>query len=428
LCIHGKYSQENKYIRKENTETWNRKSWLWVLLCTLGIYSTIPLARGFQKLVYSSIGKEFFTYLVFFVIAAVLVILLYIFIFRLKIKSASQYITLIFCAGLYIFFTMQLGGHPEEAIHFLEYGLLSFFVFRALSHRIRDWTIYFTAAFLVMFLGMADEFLQWITPSRVWDYWDVGLNFLGGAIFLFAVWKGIKPSDISGPVRSLSVQVLVSVITLNLLFLVFCLSNTPINVKRYTSSLHFLSWLQQEEQMTEFGHNHNDPEIGKFNSRFTLEEINIIDRTNGNLHGKLISDDMKSGLSIDDISTKYGPDTHPFLYEFIVHHKRRAQNVLAFNDPEDTRNKSELANTVLIENLITEKYFSNTFHHSHLEWNPGDLESLKKSASQWKEEYISSTGRLVTIVDLNSSRAAILITLFITWIGGEIWKRKLSTG
>ncbi len=401
---------------------------MWVLLCASGIYSTIPLARYFQKLIYQTVGKEFFTYLVFFIVTAGLITLLYFFIFRLKIKSASQYISLIFCAGLYIYFTIQLGGHPEEAIHFLEYALLSYFVFRALSHRIRDWTIYVTAALFIMFLGTADEFLQWITPSRVWDYRDIGLNFMGGAIFLFGVWKGIQPAEISGPVRSLSVQVLVSVITLNLMILGICLSNTPVNVKRYTSVLHFLSWLQHEEPMTEFGHDHYDPEIGQFNSRLKIDEIRETDTTKGKLYGKLLSDDISSGLSIGDTKIKYRADTNPFLYEFLLHHDRRAHNTSIFHDPADTQNKSEIANRVLIENLIIRKYFSNTFLHSQLEWHPGDLESLKKAASLRQEEYISSTGRLITIVDLNGSRVAMLITLFITWVGGEIWKRKLSAG
>ncbi len=394
----------------------------------MGIYSTIPLARNFQKLVYASVGKEFFTYLVFFVIATVLITLLYFFIFRLKIKSTSQYLILIFCAGLYIYFTIQLGGHPEEAIHFLEYGMLSFFIFRALSHRIKDWTVYITAALFVMFLGSTDEFLQWITPSRVWDYRDIGINFMGGAIFLFAVWKGIKPSEISGPVRCFSVQILVSTITINLIFLGICLSNTPVNVKRYTTAISFLSWLHEEEEMTEFGYDHFDPEIGKFNSRFKLDNIRKIDTTKGSAYGILISNDISSGLSIDDMLLKYRADTYPYLYEFLLHHKRRVNKISNFHDPADTQNKSEIANIVLIENRITGKYFSNTFLHSHLEWHPEDMESLKETAAQWEGEYISSTGRLITIVDLNSARVAILIMLFISWVGGEIWKRKLSAG
>ncbi len=397
-----------------------------MLLCAFGIYATIPLARSFQQYIYLTVGKEFFTYLVFFVIAAGLITLLYVFIFRLKIKSVSQYLVLIVCAGLYMNFTVQLGGHPEEAIHFLEYGLLSFFVYKALSHRIRDWTVYISAAFIVMFLGTVDEFLQWLMPARYWDYRDIGINFLGGAISLFGIWKGIKPSEISGPVRSLSIQVLVSVITVNLIFIGICLSNTPVNVKRYTSSIKFLSWLQQEEQMTEFGYNHYEPDTGHFNSRFTLEEMKIIDTAEGSTNGSLLSNDIQSGLSLDDMLRKYRTDTNPFLYEFLLHHIRRTKKASEFYNPSVTQNKSKIAHIVLIEDMLIRKYFSNTFIHSQLEWNPGDLDSLKKAASQWDKEYISGTGRLITVVNLDSARAAILITLFIVWIGGEIWKRTLS--
>jgi Ca2+/Na+ antiporter len=421
-------NRQEGIIKKIHAETWNWTSWVWVMLCAGGIYATIPLARGFQQMVYETFGKEFFTYTVFIIIASGLVTLLYFFIFRLRIKRVSQYVVLIFCAGLYMYFTVQLGSHPEEAIHFLEYALLSFFVFRALRYRVTDWTIYISASFFVMFFGTVDEFLQWMTPSRVWDYRDVGINFMAGVIFLFAVWKGIRPAEISSPVRSYSVQILVSIITVNLIFLAICLSNTPDKVRRYTTAFHFLSWLQQEEAMTEFGYNHFDPETGHFNSRFRLEELGNIDTAHGDSLGKLIADDTVSGLSLDDMVNKYKTDAKPFLYELLIHHQRRVNKAEEFHDSSGLQHKSEIAKKLLIENLIVRKYFSKTFLHSGLEWNEPDMEKVKKAASQWEEEYTSNTGRLITLVDLNSARVAILTALFITWIGGEIWKRKLSAG
>jgi len=386
------------------------------------------VARSLQKLVYSSIGKEFFTYLVFFVIAAGLIILLYLFIFRLKIKIASQYISLISCAGLYIYFTIQLGGHPEEAIHFLEYGLLSFFVFRALSYKIKDWTVYISAAFIVMLFGTLDEFLQWMMPSRYWDYRDVGINFLGGAIFLFAIWKGIKPTSISGPAKNHSVRILVVTITLNLIFLGLCLSNTPHNVNRYTSAISFLSWLQQEESMTEYGHNHYDQEIGLFNSRFELDEIKLIDSTKGSSYGVKISFDNDSGLSGDDMLKKYRPDSNPFLYEFLLHYNRSVHETKKFHNSSDMNDKSKFANAALKEDLLINKYFKNTLLNSGLKWPQSNIDSINKAALEWNEIYITNTGRMITFFDLNTARAAMLIILFIVWIGGEIWKRKLSDG
>jgi len=386
------------------------------------------LARSFQKLIYKSVGKEFFTYVVFFVIAAGLISVLYLFIFRLKIKSATQYISLIFCAGLYIYFTVQLGSHPEEAIHFLEYALLSFFVFRALSYRIKDWTIYVTAALLVMNLGTVDEFLQWMMPDRYWDYRDVGINFIGGAILLFAIWTGVKPPYISGPVKTHSIRVMVVIITLNLLFMGLCLSNTPVNVKRYTSVIDFLSWLQQEEPMTEYGHDHYDPEIGNFNSRFAIDELRSIDTTKGISYGRNISNYIESGLSRDNLLEKYGSDTNPFLYEFLKHYFKRTDGYEKIFTAENEIEKSEAAIKAFAENLLLNKYFSETLMQSGLTWSPERENKVQNAASQWQKDYVSNTGKLITSFSRKTARIVLFLALFAVWIAGEIWKRKLNDG
>ncbi len=67
-------------------------------------------------------------------------------------------------AGLYIFFMSKLWKAPEEAVHFLEYGLLGFFLFKALIYHTRDKSIYVTATFFALFVGTIDEILQWMIP------------------------------------------------------------------------------------------------------------------------------------------------------------------------------------------------------------------------------------------------------------------------
>lgn len=211
----------------------------------------MPAARSIQEFVYHILGKEFFTYAVLLVILSSLCIIIYFFLFRLRVKSISQYVWLLLCSSIYIFFTIQLGGHnPEEAVHLLEYGLLAYFVFRALSHRIRDWTVYVTGVMFVVLTGIADEFVQWLLPDRVWDYKDVGINALAGAVFMIAVSRGVRPEMIRESVNTFSVRMLFGSITAVLVFLAVCLSNTPENVDRYTSVLDGLSWLRKEEAMS----------------------------------------------------------------------------------------------------------------------------------------------------------------------------------
>ncbi|RJQ50085.1 MAG: VanZ family protein [Nitrospiraceae bacterium] len=230
------------------------RQWIWVLLCALAIFSTVPAARGVQKFVYASAGKDFFTYLVLSVIIAGLAVILYFFIFRLKVKNISQYLWALAGSGLYVYFTTRLRKHPEEAVHLLEYGLLSFFLFKALTCRIRDWTVYITTLLIVSFVGTMEEFVQWVTPGRVWDFKDVGTNILGGSIAQLIIWKGIRPDSIGGPLKKASVKIFSVILTVDLILTGLCLSNTPDAVTRYTAIFKSLSWLRAEEPMSEFGH------------------------------------------------------------------------------------------------------------------------------------------------------------------------------
>lgn len=175
---------------------------------------------------------------------------LYFLFFKWQIRSVAQYVWLFISAGIYVFLTFQLRRHPEEAIHFVEYGALSYFFFRALSVKIRDWTIYITVFLFVLFVGTLDEFTQWMMPKRYWDYRDIGINALASAIFLFAVWKAVRPGIICELANKHSVKVLAWILTANLIFFGLCLANTPDMVKRYTSVFESLSWLRDEEPMT----------------------------------------------------------------------------------------------------------------------------------------------------------------------------------
>ncbi len=263
---------------------WNRASWVWVFLCAAGIFSTVPVARRVQRYVYTAIGKDFFTFTVLFIILSLCTVLLYFFIFRLRVKSKSQYAWLFISCGAYIFTTLQLRKYPEEAVHLLEFGLLSYFLFRALSHRIRDWTVYITTLLYVLCIGTMDEFIQWVTPGRIWSYRDIGINVLAGVFFVLAVSKGIKPEMVHGPVKRISVNMLAGIMTINLLFLGLCLSNTPDMVNRYTELFHGLSWLRLEEPMTAYGIGYKDPDIGTFYSHMRLDPLRSINTSSaGNL-------------------------------------------------------------------------------------------------------------------------------------------------
>ncbi len=330
-------------IEKE-TLKWDRTSWLWVFLCAAGIFATIPLARSIQEFISNTVGQEFFTYIVFFIVFSISAAILYLFIFKLKAIKTSQYIWLFICAGLYIYFTIQLRKYPEEAIHLIEYGLLSYVVFNALGHRIRDWTIYITTVLFVLFFGMADEFIQWMMPKRYWGLNDVWTNTLAGLIFILGMWKAIVPDKICRQVEINSIRMLAGMMTINLIFLGLCLSNTPDSVKRYTSAFSSLSWLGNEEPMTEYGYEHKDPEIGNFSSRLTLEELKKVDTTGGNIYENKLPEDISPESVLQKSMGTYNPYTNSFLYEFRIHVSRRDDEYKEFKETGNMESKLKAFN------------------------------------------------------------------------------------
>lgn len=350
-------------------------AWLWVVLCTLAIFLIVPLARMIQKFVSEHWGRALFGYSVLVAVAAAFFAVLYVLIFRLKIRSPANYIWLIAVAILYVYFTLKLWRAPEEAVHFLEYGLLGFFLFRALSLSIRDKSIYFTAFFIGSLVGIIDEILQWMTPNRYWDFRDAGLNALAVGLFQVALWKGIKPKIISEKTSAKSIRTVSTLLAANLLLLGLCASNTPQRVAVYAERLPFFSFLLKEEPMYEFSQKHEDPEIGIFYSRLSIEDLKITDATKSDHYGQILKDWKSKDYGL--FLSQHTPLLHPFLYEMRVHIFRRDRK-----EEEASRAKSEKARQEALfvaykENLILEKYFSQTLQRSTYAWSEEKAKKLE---------------------------------------------------
>jgi len=170
---------------------------------------------------------------VLIVVGATFLTLLFFLLFRLKIRSATNYLWLVLVTALYIYFTLKLWNVPVEAVHFLEYGLLGFLLFWALRFQVRDKGIYLIAFLCGSLVGIFDEILQWMVPLRLWDIRDVGLNALSSGLVLIGLWKGIQPKGISSVIKGKSIRTLSLLLCINIILLGLCLSNTPKRISAY---------------------------------------------------------------------------------------------------------------------------------------------------------------------------------------------------
>jgi len=278
-------------------------------------------------------------------------------------------------ACLYVYFTLKLWPVPEEAVHFLEYGLLGFFLFRALSFTIKDKTIYLAAILIGSLVGIFDEILQWIVPLRYWDLRDVGLNAFSGVLLQVALWKGIQPKIISEKIKLKSVRIVSILLAVNVLLLGLCMSNTPKRVVRYTKLIPALSFLQKEETMTEFRYKHKDPEIGVFFSRLTLSELEKTDRERSFEYAQFLKEWMEKDY--EKFLRNFSPSTHPFLHELRVHVFRRDKKYEEGCVTKDEKKQREAFFIAYKENIILEKYFTRTFQKSEYEWSQENIKETE---------------------------------------------------
>lgn len=348
---------------------------MWVVFCSIAIFLTVPVARTIQTFVAKKFGKEAFIYFFLSVLALAFMSLLYFLIFRLKIFSASNYIWLSVLTGIYAYFTLKLIKAPAEATHFLEYGLLGFFLFRALTNHIKDKSIYFTATLFSLIIGTFDETFQWITPGRFWSFHDVGLNTLSGGLFQVALWKVVKPKIISEKIRTESIKIFTSISAVCLVVLGLCASNTPKRVAHYTKLMPWLSFLKKEEPMSEFGYKYEDPEIGIFYSRLNPEDLLKTDNIKSEEYAQILNESVNKDYG--QFLREYNPITDPFMHELRVHIFRRDRHFKKANKTSNLKEKKEFYLIAYKENLILKKYFTRSIKNSVYLWDKAKIGKLE---------------------------------------------------
>jgi hypothetical protein len=204
---------------------------LWIGL----IYTTIPFVRLVREALVEIIPAKVIGYAVMMaglaVVAAAIAVLQ-----RSPTRfGISDVVWLVGVSVVFLFWTSRLMGAPEEAVHFVEYGVLGMLLYRALDVRVRDWSVFVAAILAGVLVGTVDEIIQWLVPGRYFDFRDIFLN--GGAVALAQVVIWRMTSRPTKPVDRSSVRLLCRLAAVEVLLLTFCLAATPQRLARMAEVL-----------------------------------------------------------------------------------------------------------------------------------------------------------------------------------------------
>lgn len=363
-------------------------AWLWVGAWILFIYTSIPLARSVQTTIRDLGAQAIFLWITYlaFGLATILVIRAV----RRKHISLSpwQVLILLVILGTFSWLTWTLRAHPEEALHFVQYGVLSLLIFRALLHHISDWSIYLLAAMLGTVFGILDEMIQWVVPNRVFDFRDIGINIFAVWLVQVALAMGIHPRSTRRSAVSPGLRLSFIALALNLFLILLCLNITP----QFIDFLHAHStaarWLKQP--MSEYGYLYLDPQIGTFKSRLPPEELARQDRER---YEQVIAtlNTTKQKEQYHRFIRQTPAHLDPITVESRVHLFRRDYYAQQPDNPK-------YATIAWYENLIMENYFPHVMSNSDYSWSSDTRDRYKQTANLNGSYHSAVNRKLIAVV------------------------------
>ncbi len=161
-----------------------RRLWFGALAVTMAIYSTLGPARTLvDALRERNLLRVAFVLVVLLVLAAVVIQ-------WLRRRPDWREIGVGLAVALAYGFVLLRIENPAERTHLFEYGIVAALVYQALLERVRHgrqvlWPAALTVAMTAL-LGLLDEGIQAVLPSRVFDWNDVVFNALAGFMVIAA--------------------------------------------------------------------------------------------------------------------------------------------------------------------------------------------------------------------------------------------------
>lgn len=382
------------------------RRWLAVVVWVVLIYTAIPFVRALREWFVGRWDEA----LIAWAVAAALVAAAALAVALARRAPALRPGGLLWIAGvtaILLAWTYHLRHRPEEAVHFLQYGVLAVLLFRALRPIVPDATVFFAGAIAGALVGTADEVIQWLTPGRFWDWRDVGINAGTGALVQLALWRALPPSGVPPSVGSL--RLVLRLAMAQLLLLGLCLANTPARVAVWAPALGLPHLTSSVNPMAEYGHRHEVPGLGAFNSRLGLAELEAEDRARA----------AEVAAVLDDTRHSYGRflDTwpaaeDPFTYEARVHLFSRDHNLAEARQAGFAGAAARRAATVAwFENALLERHFGRTLAASSYPWGPEQRARVEAAREPGRRLVSAAGSHLITVASEGRLRALLVAAL-----------------
>lgn len=103
--------------------------------------------------------------------------------------------SLIGLAIVYLYLLRHLCRYPADRIHFVEYGLLAYLLYRSFRIDFSNAKAYIFGFFVATGFGFLDECIQYLLPNRVFEMRDVITNAAASALGLLVVAVLVKPES-----------------------------------------------------------------------------------------------------------------------------------------------------------------------------------------------------------------------------------------
>ncbi len=386
------------------------RRWLPVLLWVAVIYTAIPFVRRLRELFVAHWPAELIGYGVMAVVvagAAAALIVLKRRTVRLRLADAGWLLAVTITL---VVWTRHLMGQPEEAVHFLEYGLLAALLHRTLRASIPDPTLFATVILVGAIIGTVDEVIQWVVPGRFFDFRDIVLNTGAVALAQVVIWR-LAPRP-TAPIRRGSLRLTCRLAAAEVLLLTLCLAATPQRIARIAPHLRGLAGVALgAEAICEYGHRHALDAYTAFSSRLTNAELARADAERAAEVAAMA--DASRGAYGEFLET-VSPADDPFAYEMRVHLFARDRNLAEARRGQGSAEAyRQLMTTAFRENLILEGVFGKSLAHSSFTWNP-QLRARVATEQDASARFFSQVGaHLITAISEGALRALMLALLAV---------------